>query len=357
MLKLNVILIPVLLFLSLNLSAQKGIIINENAILKSDENTFIKIGNDYGFVNNSEQTAVAGTLIFSGNQNQNISGTYTLTVNDFKIDNLATVILLSDLSINNNLTIEQSYLDVGSFDLYLTDSTEIDGSFSDIAMIVCTGDGKLIKEISENGSYFFPVGDLTDVPEYSPVTFNFNTGTYSNSTVSLNLKNENHPNNPDNEHYLNRYWKPESEGITDFDCNVEFQFVENDIVGENTEITTAIYLNSDWIELELPSNNILSGNLTQFGDITGVNQDVFVSVKDITQSINLSITDENLIVEYAGNNYPAQVVIVNSLGQVVYVRNLTDKIIRIPNVFASGIYILNIQNEGILFSQKFVIQK
>ena len=65
-------------------------------------------------------------------------------------------------------------------------------------------------------SYDFPVGDTSGIIDYSPVKLTFNSATFTDAIVSINLKNEKHAENSSANGYIDRYWTISQTGITDF---------------------------------------------------------------------------------------------------------------------------------------------
>ena len=143
----------------------------------------------------------------------------------------------------------QGVVDIQDNDLTLSENSDVSGTFTSGNMISADGSGYFIREISTAGTYFFPIGDLTSGADYSPVELDFTSGTFNNASVSVNLSNNKHPDNPSTTDYLNRYWILSSSGISGFSCDMTFEYVSGDIVGNEANIRGAIRKNEGWRNL------------------------------------------------------------------------------------------------------------
>jgi len=94
-------------------------------------------------------------------------------------------------------------------------------------MIIADG-GELRKTFTANGSFTFPIGDNTGTLEYSPVTVNMTSGTYSNAFVSAKVINAKHPNNTSAGNYINRYWTISRSGITNPVYDIDLFYADGD---------------------------------------------------------------------------------------------------------------------------------
>ncbi len=60
--------------------------------------------------------------------------------------------------------------------------------------MVTDGTGELRKKFAAPGSFLFPVGDNTDIPEYSPVQVHFTGGSFAgDASASVRVINAKHP--------------------------------------------------------------------------------------------------------------------------------------------------------------------
>jgi hypothetical protein len=137
-------------------------------------------------------------------------------------------------------------------------------------MIVATGAGELRKVYSGTGSFVFPVGDATSTAEYSPVTLDFTSGSFSSAYAGVKLSNSKQSNNASATDYINRYWTVSTSGITSPVCNASFVYTDGDIAGTEANLFGGRYLSSTWnfIGAVTTATNTISGTFTAFGDFT-----------------------------------------------------------------------------------------
>ncbi len=323
--KLKNILILMLTFVTGICLAQTGITINADAKLSISGDAIIKIA-DCDFTNNSFENQFGGTFIFTGTSNQQIGGTSESEFSILEIDNSNGVSLGNNVIINNELILSQGVVNIQDNDLTLSENSDVSGTFSSGNMISADGLGYFIREISTAGTYFFPIGDLTSGADYSPVELDFTSGTFNNASVSVNLSNNKHPDNPSTTDYLNRYWILSSSGISGFSCDMTFEYVSGDIVGNEANIRGAIRKNEGWKNLGQASSNQFSGIYWALGEVTGVNSE-YVEIKDL-------------------NNNNPEVFYYNG---TIFINNLSDvkiKNIEIYNAIGQLVSVESVKNEG-----------
>ncbi len=251
---------------------------------------------DGNWINNSASSDVFinygdnAELIFTDANQHEIGGSSTTNFYDISIQN--NLSLNTNLTVLQNLFLENSLLDIGNYNLIMSEGSNISGDFSNNNMIIATQDGVVKYYISDNSELFFPIGDEI---YYTPVNLNFTTGNYSNAFVAVNVANSKHPENTSTTDYLERYWSVLQEGITNFECEAVFNYVDDDIQGSENNIYGAFYKNNSWNEINQVNvnENKISGNLTEFADISGVEQDV-LNFKDFN--------NKNLIISFYENN-------------------------------------------------------
>ncbi|MFA5417835.1 MAG: T9SS type A sorting domain-containing protein [Bacteroidales bacterium] len=188
------------------------------------------------------------------------------------IDNPAGALLNSDIPIQDSLILTNGLLNLDIYNLTLGQDAAIGGDPSASNMIVATESGEMRKEFIAPGSFTFPVGDNNNITEYSPVTLNFTSGTFSDAYIGVNLVNQ--PYTGVTGSYLNRYWNVTSSGITDFTCDAQFNYVPDDVTGNENiiycfrvEPTTDLY---DVANTTL--HQLTASGLTTFGVFTGKQQ-------------------------------------------------------------------------------------
>ena len=184
--------------------------------------------------------------------------------------------LSGDLTVNKGLLLYSALLSLGSSSLTLGSTAVIYGTTSASNMIAATGTGELRKTFTGTGSFIFPVGDNTGTAEYSPVTLNFTSGSFSSAYAGVNLSNSKFGSNSSSTDYLDRYWTVTQSGITSFSCDVSLYYVDADIHGTEANIYCGSYNGSSWTLLNAvnTSTNTLSGTVTSFSTFTGGEQGV-----------------------------------------------------------------------------------
>src|SRR5215218_2423015 len=157
----------------------------------------------------------------------------------------------TDLTINNQLTLNGQLL-LNNQNLILgATAPAINGILGAAnGMIVLnngvTG-GEVRKIFTANGSYTFPVGDITGTTEYSPISLTFTSGTYApGAYAAVKVINAKHPGNTNTTSYLNRYWSITTSGITSPSYNLAATNVAADVVGTEAGVGSGIYSGSSW---------------------------------------------------------------------------------------------------------------
>ena len=238
------------------------------------------------------EPAESGTINLNGSSAQSISGSGTLTFGanlNLEINNSNGVTLNKDVTIDGTLTLTSGLLSLGDYNLILDESSTIGGTPSSSNMVVATGSGQLRKIFTAIGSFTFPVGDNTGTEEYSPVTLNFTSGSFSSAYAGVNLMNEKNSNNSSTNDYLDRYWTVTQSGISSFSCDVALYYVDTDIHGTEANIYCGSYNGSSWSLLNVsdPDNNKLSGTVTSFSTFTGGEQGALpIELISFTSSIS-----------------------------------------------------------------------
>ena len=215
-----------------------------------------------------------GTVVFNGTSEQQITSNesefYGLTIN-----NTAGAVLADNTAVDKQLTLTAGLLTLGAYRLTLNESSTISGTPSSSNMIVTNSTGSVRKKFSSAGSFLMPIGTNSTTAEYSPVTVNFTEGTFAaGAYAEARVVNEKEPNNTTTTNYLNRYWVVESGGISSMKADVTCQYVENDVVGTESEIYFAEYVDSNWViydEANVENHTISGTAMTSFSSsITGL---------------------------------------------------------------------------------------
>jgi len=338
--------------------AQPEITINSNTKFKiSGDDVFVKIL-DCNFTNNSSESYnFEGKLVFAGSSDQIIGGTTESQFTSIEIDNNNKIILKNNITIYDELVLTQGIIDIQDNNLKLSENAEIYGIFAADNMINPDSTGNIIKEVSSTGTYFFPTGDLTEEAEYSPVELDFTTGTFNNASISLNLKNKKHPDNLSPDNYLKRYWTVNTSGITDFNCDVNFTYTNEDIIGNEDEIYGSYRNGSNWTLLNQISDMQIIGNVNQFGNFTGGERDFVGNLSNIyNNQIKLSYSNGTIILFTPKDFYISYIEVYNSTGKLIKTysnNNFNNNTLNFNK--SSGIYLVKIFIEDFFITKKIII--
>ncbi len=211
---------------------------------------------------------------FNGTSTQSISGGGGITFNAnsvLKINTNSSITMESDITINGKLALKSGLFNIGSGNLILGANATIAGTPSATNMIVTSGSGEFRKIFASTGSFIFPVGDNTGTPEFSPVTLNFFTGTFSAGAYS-GIRLANTATSGSANSYLNRNWTVTSSGIGSFTCDARFDYVEADVNGTENDILCMQFLPTDTL-IHNPANCsqhcLTASGLSSFGVFSG----------------------------------------------------------------------------------------
>jgi hypothetical protein len=167
----------------------------------------------YGnWANTGTYTANNGMVNLVGAALQTLSGNttfYNLTLN-----NAAGMSISADQTINGGLTMTAGKINIGTSNLVFGPAAAaVSGTFSSTLMIVANTGGQVMKQMTGNGSFVFPIGD--NVANYTPITINFTGGIYNpGAYYGVKVVKAKEPNNANLSNYLNRYWGVVTSGIT-----------------------------------------------------------------------------------------------------------------------------------------------
>ncbi|MCE1197904.1 MAG: GEVED domain-containing protein, partial [Marinilabiliales bacterium] len=255
-----------------NLSAVCTNLTINGTLTNSGTNTITLSGN---WVNNGTFNAATGTVAFNGTA-KTLGGTSTTSFNNLTLGTGSgqSYSLANQETVNGLLSLQNnSLLTIGSYNLIVGTSGTITGNFWAGCMIVADGTGQLQKMINVNGSFVFPIGDVTNGADYSPITLNFTSGTYAGGAwVGVNVRNVKHPQNASPSNYLKRYWSVSQSGISAFSCNVSGTYVYgSDVVGYEYLMNNVEYTGASWQNFgSLSGGNVTANNVTVMGDFTAM---------------------------------------------------------------------------------------
>lgn len=212
----------------------------------------------------------SGTVLFAGAAAQTVSGLNVFQ--NMTLNNVNGLSLSNDQKVNGILSLSNGRITLGANNLLLSSTASVGGAPSAANMVVATGAGQLRKEYSAFVSFLFPVGDVTGVAEYSPVTVGFNSGTFgANNYVGVNLVDAAYPGVGAS--YTSRYWNIAQSAITNFSSNLNFQYLLADVVGVEASIfTTKVDPVLPWTAYNVANvatHTMDAHGLSSFGTFTG----------------------------------------------------------------------------------------
>ncbi len=252
---------------------------------------------------------LSGDITVSGNWSNSgtfTPGTYTVTLDgadqEISAETFYSLVsngaglktLTGDVTIENALTLASGIFVLGSYNMTLQFTGNISGTGSSTNMIVTSGSGSLIKRISGNGTYVFPLGSLDgSTGEYSPITIELTSGTYNSTYLNISVVPEKDPNNTNTDNYINRYWIVDSSGISNFTADITCQYLFGDVVGTEGRMKGELYSDSSWTDLNAVDTitHTFTGSVTSFGDFTAFIPKVRVS--PINDATIISVIDDS----------------------------------------------------------------
>ena len=383
----NFILILLILTIPICIYAQNtgtGIV-NNGAIIKIDEGAKIAIeGENANYVNytnvDNGRIALSGTMeiagdwennsstsevfvnygnnaevIFSSDNQHEIRGTSPTDFYDISLQNNLT--LFSDLNILQTLSMDNSLLNIEDYNLIMLDGSSINGTFSSNNMIIANGNGVVQYKITENGEFIFPVGDET---YYSPVVLDFISGSYSDAYVAINVTNSKHPENTSTTDFLQRYWTVTQSGISSFNCDAIFNYVDSDINGTEANIYGAYFNGTNWqmINQVNADENLISGTMNHFGDISGIEYEI-INIKE--SNFNKSIVSfsykDKIYISSDNQIFNGQINIYNLLGQkLISTKFINNQVNEIDLNGQNNCYIIRIIGDNVNYSKTFFVE-
>lgn len=219
-----------------------------------------------------------GTVNFKGSSAQLAGGAGNAEFYNVSVNNINNVTSDVTTAVENLLTLNSGLLLLGNSHLTLSGAATIaGGAFSPTRMIATTGKGELRKIFDGTGSYTFPVGDVSGVVEYTPVTLDFSSGNFDTGAYAgVFVTDEKFVGNFATTDYLSRYWLVTSSGISEFSCTTTFNYLDADIVGAEANIKAARLDGGLWTLLGFVDalSNTFSGVFSSFTLFTGMPEGV-----------------------------------------------------------------------------------
>lgn len=189
---------------------------------------------------------ITGGIYLEGTNQQQISGTGSF--GRIVLNNSSGAKINNDIIIQNNLALLQGILDIGSYQLTLGQNSSIEGApFNKTKMIksdgVASSRGILKYFTASPQLYTFPSG-VTG--KYTPAVFSI-TATSSVGSIRVNPIDDFHPNVIDPSNALSYYWQIESSGLSGFSFDLDLQYLETDVYGDE----------SDFVACRLPASGAI----------------------------------------------------------------------------------------------------
>jgi hypothetical protein len=223
--------------------------------------------------NGTLNLGTSSAMIFNGSAAQNTGAAFPAVVPNLTINNASGVTLSKALTVNGVLNLTNGILTLGENNLILGDTASISGSGSTANMIDVTDTGELRKQFAAAGSFVFPIGNAGLTPAYTPVDVVLNSGILNSAYVGVHVSNAKHANNTSTTDYLNRYWTLTSNGITEPDYSAIFIYDAADVVGNESNIASALYDGSSWTSLgsvNSLAHSISVNGISAFGIFSGI---------------------------------------------------------------------------------------
>ena len=161
---------------------------------------------------------------------------YDFTINS--TNNPSVQLITSNLTISHVLTLNGGVLDAATNSLTVIVTNNATGAIVRTSGFVSRN---LQRAFFGGNLYNFPVGTGTN--EYSPVSVNFTSGSFSNPTVTARAYNTKHPNYPVTSNHIKRYWNVTVNGISSATAgyHVTATYLPGDVVGNTGNITLGKY--------------------------------------------------------------------------------------------------------------------
>ena len=309
-----------LLSIHMSLFGQTSIVLTGSDLrLVSDENTKLVLS-DVNLVNNSHADVISGNpeLVYTGTNPTSVGGNIATNLNKLTINNSAGLDLGNSITVTNELKLTNGHLNLGDKNLTLGPSATIGGTPGASNMIVASGTGELRKRFA-SGTYTtsnspapftFPVGTTADGNEYTPVTLDFNSGSFgSNASVGVRVEDsKNSLLNSSITNYLNRHWIVEpTNDITNFNYTIDLKYVDADFVTDNSltesDLLPIKISGSTWYQ---PTDGPFTGSTPQgFADLVNTTTNI-IRWSDLTSFSQFGGA--------GGNNQPLPVELVSFTG-------------------------------------------
>ncbi len=249
---------------------------NTTGTLQLEANSTLEVSGDFTSEVAASFDADANSLVkFFGSTSKNIKsggddfGNVLMAKDDTK-----DMSLVDDMTVTTNLDFTPANgnkLVIGANDLTFGAIADVTNNGTN-RYIQADGAGVVKKNYTANGSFEFPIGDVTN---YSPITANVTATAFGGSAnLAVNVVDAVHPNKyTDAESYITRYWKAAGTDMNDWTATLTGTYTDADIVGTEANIKGANYI-ADWSFANAGADNalnIVTADISANSDFTGMN--------------------------------------------------------------------------------------
>lgn len=203
------------------------------------------------------------SITMNGSELQTIGGITVPALDNLTISNAdAGVVLGTDAAVNGILTLSSGVLAIN--DKNLTLANPVAGTFDVSRMIAADGLGEVRHTLTATGTYFFPIGERTSNPAYSPISVAVTSGSFSSAYVGVSVTDAIHPDNHSSQNYISRYWKVSQSGITGAVATITANYLPAEVLAPEVSMASAQLIGSfnqvanPWIKFAPLANNTLT---------------------------------------------------------------------------------------------------
>lgn len=282
-------------------TVQGALDVNGNISIEGTSD-FSSNGNDITLAGNwdnvSTFTPSTSKITFDGTSDQYINSAssqaesfYQLTINKSSGDVYMTA--NSDVTVTNSLDLTDGLIYIGTSNLIINATTTV-LNYSNNSFVNTNSTGYLRKLWSSPGSFVYPVGDGTELSQFSLQIFSasFTAGAYAEINVSGNKYSE----TGTTENFIDRFWDLPVSGITSPTYNFTAYYLDGDVNGDESTVYAQKF-DTEWKAFNLANttNNTLSGNLaTSFSKFGGFDELITLPV-ELTKFEAEQIDDYNYL--------------------------------------------------------------
>ena len=223
-------------------------------------------GNADGNIQTNIRNYDAGAnYLYNGSSTQITGNGLPAIINELQIDNSANVSLSASVAVSNDLNLLNGNLLIGDYDLTINDGATLSGTFDNTHMIVCGGSGAVKKQATSIASFnmTLPIGTGTD---YTPMTIsNMNGSVTGTGEIGIKMVNATAPEASAID--LLRYWELSEANITLTSADIEFNYLDTDVSGEEADYELKRYdsAGGTWEDPANPAINTTTNKLTTTG--------------------------------------------------------------------------------------------